>query len=361
MKNNNSALILGTLFIVSIIIVYILFQYSTEKPNHQHNSFVREFPSEPIKLLGSLDVEYNSYYIAGATSKKIYFGNHTGVRHLLVSDLNLTDTQHVQINLEGIEDIEFRTIKVRVDSPYFYFSDGTVPVVFRGVLGNWKARRYTNDNAAYFMESVPISASSFAITTTSRKSKEFELGKTMSAPPYLIMAPEILEKQIDGKFCVDGMMHYSHDLNWLVYIYYYRNQFICADSNFNVVYRGSTIDTISQAKIKISEIKSEKSVTLSAPPLLVNRRSSVSGNLLFINSNLLSKNEDIVTFDGASVIDVYNLENGQYLYSFYLPDQSGQKMREFQVFGNMLIAKYDHHIHRYELNSEYFKKLNVTT
>lgn len=352
MKKNTPIIILCSIVFFGVLVVFILYANTSEKTNHQYNSFQRTFLPKTVDLSSTLDVKYNSYYIAGANANHLYFGNVAGSRHLLLTDLNLADTQHVELKIQGLEGLKFRSIRVQVDSPYFYWSDGSVPAIFRGTLMDWQASRYTYDSA-YFMDVIPISSSSFLLRTTSRQSKEFVLGKEANNPPYIQLAPNLLEKQIDGKFCVDGMMHYSKHLNWLVYVYFYRNQFICADSSLNLIYRGNTIDTVSQAKIKVEEIKSDRSLTMAAPPIMVNKKSCVSGGQLFINSNLLAKNEKKEIFEQSSVIDVYDLKNGKYLHSFYLPKHNGMKMREFQVFDDLLIVLYDHYIVKYQLNPDY--------
>lgn len=352
MKKTYTILLLSSLFLASTLIVFVLFISASDKPNHRFNSFERKFLTEPIHLSGELDVKYNSYYISGSTSNHLYFGNVQAVRHLLVTDSNLKDTSHIELSIDGIEEVKFRSITVKVDSPYFYFSDGTAPAIFKGFMKNWLATRYSQDRES-FMDPTPINGASFIVRKMSYPSEEIVLGKKTNSPPYIQLAPDLLEKQIDGKFCTDGMIHYSNELDWLVYVYYYRNQFICADSSLNLIYRGNTIDTVSKAKIKVAKIKSENSHTMAAPPMLVNRKSCVSGIHLFINSNLLAKNEKKETFEKSSVIDVYSLKKGRYLHSFYLPKHNGKKMREFKVFDDLLIVLYDHYILKYQLDPKY--------
>src|SRR5690606_29648613 len=101
----------------------------------------------------------------------------------------------------------------------------------------------------------------------------------------------ILEKQIDGSFCVDGDLLYNPNTNSLVYVYRYRNQFMHLDTTLNTLFKGYTIDTISKVKIKVSEAKTANGIKfiLSSPPLIVNKKSYASGNYLFIHSNIKSR------------------------------------------------------------------------
>jgi hypothetical protein len=97
--------------------------------------------------------------------------------------------------------------------------------------------------------------------------------------------------------------------------------------------------------------------TLAAPPSFVNKGCSVSGNWMFVHSNLLAKNEQPNAFDDASVIDVYRMSDGKYLFSFYVYDYWGTKpMREFKVMGNKMVVVYDNLVRIFELQPQYFKK-----
>lgn len=360
MKLKTTILMLIGVLIFSIGIVVYSFLYNSDKANYQHTSFNRNFLHDAIQLTSQLDIQYNSYYLAGATQENIYFGNVTAPWKMLMTNTMLSDSQHVKLQTEGQDDFTFHSIYVTVDSPYFYLVEGSIPAIFKGNIVDWYGYRHTYGNAP-FLESKPINETSFVMRTISSRSKEFTLGKQMNFHPYVKLAPGLLEKQIDGSFCTDGMLHFNKELGMLVYVYYYRNQFICADTSLNLLYRGNTIDTISQAKITVAKIKSDSTITLSSPPLTVNNKSCVSGNWLFINSNILAKNEGVKDFEHSSVIDVYNLKDGQYQFSFYLPEHKGKKVREFKVYDYMLIAMYDHYVLKYQLDPHYFTGGSDTT
>lgn len=225
--------------------------------------------------------------------------------------------------------------------------------MLKGLIGQWHAKRYVYDSA-YFTEAVPISPASFIIRSVSRTNRNF-LSKETSTLPHLQIDTTLLAKQVDGLFCTDGMMHFNHDLNMLVYLYFYRNQFICMDTSLNLRYRGKTIDTVSHAQIKVASIRSDNSITLAAPPLMVNKKSATSGQYLFVNSALQAKNETAEAFNTASVIDVYDLRNGIYQFSFYLFDFNEEKLREFKVAGDKLVALYDHYAVIHRLEPKYFR------
>jgi hypothetical protein len=168
---------------------------------------------------------------------------------------------------------------------------------------------------------------------------------------------KFFKKQIDGIFCTDGVLHYDKQIPMLVYIYFYRNEFITMDTNMHIISRARTIDTTSTAKIKMTKVMPENIITFSVPPLTVNKHSCVSGKFLFNHSGLRADNENKKTFDQSSVIDVYNLRDNRYLGSFYLQDYDHKKLSGFRVDGNRLLAIYDHYLLRFEINISYFEKI----
>jgi hypothetical protein len=336
----------------STVFIVILFLGSSDF--REKNDFVRRFDPNVLYATDTLFLFYNSYYIAGCTAHNVYLGNHTAALHALVLNLNgLDDSTHIRINVEGIEDYKFWSLKLTVDSPYFFLADGSVPVIFGGRNDNWRARRHMYDSA-FFADAVPIGIRSFVIRSVSSVTEEYELGKESDWDEHIALYPELLQKQVDGRFCVDGRMIASARDNRFVYLYYYRNQFIVTDTSLNLLYRGKTIDTVSRAKITVADIHSAQTRTINSPPLIVNKRGSIYKNWLFVNSALIANNETREIFLNASVIDVYNLETGKYHFSFYIKDLEREKMQDFVVTADKLVVLYDKYIMVYTLSTDSF-------
>jgi hypothetical protein len=335
----------------SIVVVVALYAFS-DRNAYRQDSIVRQLSPDPVRDTVAFDLGFNSYYIAGATREKIYLGNFTAPFHMVVVNTLRADTQHVRLSVGNAQQYWFKNIRVHVDSPYFYITDGQMPGLFRGRIdSDWKADKFMFDSA-YFMNCVSMTPRSFALFTTSSATQENILAKESADPKHLTMAPAALEKQVDGTFCTDGMLHYSKELQRLVYVYYYRNQYISLDTNLQVLYRARTIDTTSQAKIKVARISSEDFRTMAAPALTVNKKSCAAGSRLFIQSGIMGSYEAEGMFERALVIDVYDLNNAAYVSSFYLPEYNSKKLRDFKVFDDRLIALHDHDLVIYALGKE---------
>lgn len=348
MKRKHLFTLVGCLFI-SMLLLTVLYAFSPLSSKIKRASFKRTFNSAvtKIKRKAVLDLEYNSFYIAGATTDKIYLGNSTASFHLLTTNLQLNDSQHVKLNIINLDSIvEPRRFRLLVDSPYFYLLHGASSQIFKGSIGRWEAASYLPGQDYFFVEAVPFSSSSFALRSYSTRDKGFELAKkTMNS---FEIKNSLLEKQLDGMFCVDGQLQYDKKSNWLVYMYHNRNQFIVADSNLNLLHRYNTIDTFSRAKIKVAHLENGKQNMLASPSMRTNERSCISGNYIFVQSNLLSQDEDIERFLHGSVIDIYNLSSGSYIHSFYIPNYKNYKPSSFRILDNHIFAIYDRYLIVYD-------------
>jgi hypothetical protein len=102
----------------------------------------------------------------------------------------------------------------------------------------------------------------------------------------------------------------------------------------------------------VVKIKEKGQRKLAKPPLFVNKSSAVSKDLLFVNSAIPGRYEDDKIWKSASIIDVYDIAQKRYLFSFCIYDIKGKKLKSFVIQGNKLIALIDYHIIRYDLDEK---------
>lgn len=343
------ALRLLLIFTASIATVVVLF-LSSEEIMQRQNPFIRRYPHHPVTLIHTIDLKYNSYYFAGADNRTLYLGNSTVPLGLLAIDSKMHQLK-IRTKLDR-NSFSFKTIKMIVRPPFFYIMDGGIPVVFRGQISNWNAKLLT-PNPPYFNIGVPIDSSSMVFRGISSKTSNNVIGIFRSGKQSRVsMAPQLLQKQIDGVFDTDGMLHYSPEMRRIVYLYTYRNQYIVAHENGTLDYRGHTIDTISHAKIKVTYLKEKTERAMSMPALNVNRSSSVCGHLLFVNSNVPGRYEQNKIWKQASVIDVYDLNKKAYLLSFHIYGIKDKKLRNFIVTPTYIYALIGKELVVYQLNEK---------
>lgn len=318
-----------------------------------YGGFSRNFIPSPLLSSKAYDLDYNSFYIAGVSDSHLYLGNYTAPLHVLVFNLAMEEKKDWLLSLPGIKTWR-GPIEIKVDSPYFHIFNGVEPFVYRGILSSNNVMTLAKNDSVFFKTAEPLEGGSYIFKAESAVNHEDVILKRDFGNKIISIHNNILEKQIDGLFCTDGMLHYSKGFGSIVYVYYYRNEFILADTNFVEITRVHTIDTISKARLKVGSFNHGKTKTLAAPPFIVNRRSSVYGNKLFVQSNVRANNEKPLVFKNNPVIDVYDLRRRNYIFSFYVPQYQGIQMNSFRVRKSTIVAIYDRYLLVYTLHPQAF-------
>ena len=340
-------------FLFSVLTVFVLYGIS-EEVVHRNNSFLRRYPHHPISQLHGLSLTYNSYYIAGFSGNRIYLGNVTAPLQLFSIDTSFKNVQHIRIHLLGRHDYAFSSVQVRIKAPYFFLTDRTIPIIYRGNLFDWTAKPVVKGDV-YFSLIEPMDFNSFVVRSRNGFSGEHILGiLKVTDSIRLKPAPHLLQKQFDGVFDTDGILSYNSYLKQLIYVYYYRNAFIVVDRNLKSVFRGKTIDTVSRAAIHLTYLRSKGEKKLATQPPMIQQYSTSAGKYLFVKSNRLGRYEPESMLANASIIDVYDLQKQSYEFSFYLYDYENEKVRSFSVYGNLLVGLTEHYIVAYRLKTHYF-------
>ncbi|MGV3460264.1 MAG: DoxX family protein [Flavobacterium sp.] len=335
-------------FIISIGLVTALYLFSEEEI-HRNNSFLRRYPPHPVTTIKGINIKYNSYYIAGFDKGRIYLGNTSAPSHIFSIDTTLNNIKTKQLKLDNKENIIFYAPQLKIHPPYFFLIDGNVPVIFKGNLSDWNAKLYWQGNDKFSQAEV-ISPNEFIVSGLDRHGGQNAISYIdLNKSKPVIQLEHLLEKQSDGIFDTDGMLRYNTELGKSLYIYYYRNEFLLINSDMQIDYKGRTIDTIKQASIKLAYKDSGRVRTLAERPLVVQKQSAAFGKYLFTKSERLGQYEPEEMLKDASIIDVYNLENHIYEFSFYLYDYEGEKIKSFAVYNNILVGLSDHYLVLYRL------------
>lgn len=343
--NNRILIQLSVLVLGSVLIITGLFLFS-EDIMQKENPFIRRFPQASAAKVGSIDLRNPSYYVAGTDKNKIYLANRLAPLQILKIDSNLKNKKKYTIKLDR-ENFKFQAVEVRVTAPYFYVIDGTVPVIYRGLISDWKAK-VISENRFYFSDIVFINEKQAVFRTQNPRTVENIVGVSNSYERKDVKYnPQVLQKQLDGIFDTDGTLQYSTTLHKLIYTYYYRNQYIITNESLVVEHRGNTIDTTTKAKLKVVKIKQSGDTKLGAPPYMVNSRTTVWGNLLFVNSLLRGKYEGSKVWKYATVVDVYDISKQTYVLSFYVYDEEGFRMQNFLASDSALYIISGHYLLKY--------------
>lgn len=345
MKASIKIYMLLTLSVLSVAFIVALFLWS-ERITHYENRFIRRYPPHVAQKDKQFDLKLNSYYFAGISNGKIYLGNTTAPLLITVIDTSLSEnleTFKIELNRT---DLPFRTPEIRVSANNFFVYEGVAPYLFKGTTNDWKAK-FALGSGSRFTQVTPIDSTKLAVRFSKRTSVLGTINLSDTLNPKT--ATNLLEKQIDGIIDTDGYLLFDESTNRIVYLYRYRNQYLVADTNLNLAYRGNTIDTISKANIKLAKVSNRNMTTYSEPPLVVNRLAAVNDGKLFVNSNLPGKFEKDNLWRKAAIIDVYDLSDNSYQSSFPIYNINDEKVKGFIVSNNKLFALIGNHLVSYSL------------
>lgn len=336
--------LLTSLFLATGI-MFLLF-IKSESTMKFDNSFIRRFAGGTEKI-HEKNLHYNSFYFAGAVDGMIYLGNRSAPLIATELDTNLVSVKYhtIKVNDTAIS----KSVQLRINPSGFYLIDGSISSVFRGNTLDWKGKFIRSEKLRFTQPQV-VDSLNISFRTIDQSTDQSELGSLFFGYPTRVnIQSNLLQKQVDGMFDVDGKLYYDYYSKRHVYIYTYRNEFIVSDSKLNLIYRSNTIDTVSPAKIKVAYIKSRGIKKLAAPPLVVNKGGAVCYNLLFVNSNITGRYEDRKMWNQAAVIDVYNLKNKSYISSFYIYNIKDEKLKSFYVKKDIFYALIGTHLTAYRL------------
>lgn len=328
-------------FLCSCLLVCSLQIYSAWKQSRP-NGFIRMFPSNLLTGIGALDLKTGSWYFTGGDSNNVFLTDRTRPGIFVKSDSNRKNSSSFRV--VGFENMGFyEGAYFRTESSNLYLLDGVKPSI---AFGKFEERKLTTSSKVpYFTSCLPLSQKSSILRIVRNMSNclvKFDDGSVKTLFK--------LEKQGDGIFSTDGSLIKADGSGQIFYIYNYRNEFISFDTDLKVKYKARTKDTITQSQIKVSRIPSENKITLSSPPLLVNKHCTANKSWLLIQSGIMADNETSEMTDNSSTVDVYNSKDGSYNFSFHISNYSGEKLSDFKLCGDYLYALYDHYLYKYKLN-----------
>lgn len=346
--------VLGT--VLCSLLITGLFLASEDIVQHRNN-FVRRFPPFPAKRYKAYNLKFNSYYFSGADSDEVFLGNRTAPGLITVLDSSLTRTESRTIKISDTL-FKFHNVQLRIVPPNFYIWDGTVPCIYKGNLSDHRAVLQSRKMPGFTKAVIRDTTSVIVRGMNGRQENVLALLDFSKDTCVSTLRAELLQKQKDGLFDTDGTMHYDSEQGKFVYLYYYRNQYIVANHNLSLLWRGNTIDTTTQAKVQTTYIKSKHRTGFAAPPFMVNPISAIHDNLLFVQSNVQGKYEVSSMWKKAHVIDVYDYISQTYLMSFYVYKIDGEKIDDMIVTDTHLFVLMGNNIVSYRLSTALKKKFS---
>lgn len=161
----------------------------------------------------------------------------------------------------------------------------------------------------------------------------------------------VLSEKADAGFSSDGILCCDKQREHLFYIPYFENGIYCMDRGLQLLYKQQTIDTVFNSGIQVTKRVAGETQKLyaSAPRAKVNKRAFANDKRLFIESDLQADNEQEAAFRKSPVMDTYDIKDGKYTGSFYLPvDKS--RVLSYYINGEKLYVLLKDQIISYVVN-----------
>lgn len=333
--------------------ILVLF-YHSEKKMHQENPFIRRYVQGAATKTAGVSLPNNTLYFAGTDGKTIYLADRKAPLYLFAYDTTLQSVKKIKIQLER-DDFPFTSVQVKIKAPYFYVLDGTVPVIYKGELINWNANVLMADNQYYFAKAAMMNEDQIVFRAQKIKTNENILGTFQWKDSLTVdYYPSLLEKQVDGFFDTDGLLAYDQKSQKSMYLYYYRNQYIVTDKNMQLLMRGKTIDTVSKATIEIAYIPETGQRMHAKPPLVINSNFTFSDSLVLIHSKRMGRYESKTMWQQASIVDLYDSKNNNYLSSIYIYHVDSFKLNDLLLIDDCLYVIIGPNLHKYKLNKRFY-------
>lgn len=336
--------ILIILFISSISVSFLYFK--SEYIIKKENNFTRKFLPHSIDYPKSINLQTNSFYFAGAKGDSLFLGNTTAP---LLLGFITKDFKSFKIDTLSISDktLNFTSVLLQVNYPYYSFTDGKIPVIFEGHFPEKIAQVVLKDKL-YFSQILMTSSKNYIFRSHLREKNENVIGNVQLGNESPIkFNDKFLEKQIDGIFDTDGRLIKDPVTQENIYTYYYRNEYRRISNNLKFLGNGRTIDSTYKAQIEVAtNTKGEKKMR--KPPLKVNVLQVAYDGLLFNISNLKGRHESDDLWKSARIVDVYNYRDNSYLYSFPIYNQKNNKVRDIWVTNRYFYALIGNDIIKYK-------------
>ncbi|MDR6782339.1 hypothetical protein ABIE26_001173 [Pedobacter africanus] len=318
--------------------------------------FKREFVDSEIKLSNSYEFQNRAFDFLWKSGNDIWFLNYRSPLKPLKTNSALTEPKEVTLEIPNGFDTTVRTMNFdRLDSTIFVTNAKSDIMLST-------PKHSTNYKVPSLLFDIikGISPTSVVVRgfNFSSGQAEAELAKIkLSKLPETVKRFKI-PKQSDGFYSTDGKLHYDVKSAKLFYMFFYRGEFLCLDTNLNLLYKANTIDTVRTAKVTFGPYtqrmvngKSVKSRKLLKRLENVNRSITVEGDYIYIHSYLKADNETKEMTQKNEPIDIYSIKDGKYVHSIYLPRYFGKRLRNFRVDKNKIVAIYENRVNIFDLKT----------
>ena len=209
------------------------------------------------------------------------------------------------------------------------------------ILSNNKHSKFYQLPIIYSDQALAVSSSAIAVRSLQKIGFNWDMRLVKVNLADRSVESYNLPLQKDGLFANDGQFKYDKTTSRFFYTFSYSGEFLCLDTSMKLIFRSKTIDTVKAANIRLGTLRTRlgngreaTQITQLNPAPFVNKAFTINRNRLFIHSAIKSKDDPI----NHEPIDIYSINDGSYIKSFYLPKYKGNRVEDFIINERGLLA-----------------------
>lgn len=328
------------LFIVALTSVMLYFLWlNADRPNKYANHFERVFIKNATTDLNVMQLGEDIRGFAGCTIEKLYFStNDPGL--VISTDYRFNYRSRETLDIPGpLKKIIDGRFSVQVDSPWIYVGANNIPSVFQYNMNTKKVSQYHKPGNA-FSKLYVFSINRYLFRELDYKTRDQLFGVYDTQIKLPVRNESIVPQYGDGGMKTDGDLSFNKSVNLFAYTLLYSSKVFLFDTSLEVKKVFHTIDTINATTVETGRVNSGAYTNI-GPKKKVNLSSCLNEDFIFVNSMLKADNENEDVFSKNSVIDIYKLDNGNYVGSFYVPrSHRRENIQSLFVFDEVIIACY---------------------
>jgi len=297
-------------------------------PNKNPNHFNRTFFSEAVKPAFTSQLPIITKAIAGSDSNYIYFSTKQFSK-LLILNRDTTTLGSRTINWSKDIHLESGVFSISVhQNNVTLFANNQQLIINENIDRQSSSIYRTNSRFTTGLqanEQLFLTQQSNAYINKTLFTTYLVRGNELNA---LYQTDQLL---MNGDISTHGQLFFSSQLQLFIHVPYYHNRIVMFDSTLRIRRTFNTLDTISIASLPYIKNKFSK--------IIINQKSAIYKDHLFISSNLKADNESPSDYYHHIPIDVYDLSRGSYKASFYIPIQKNVliKSMTFSPNGQLLV------------------------
>ena len=321
--------------LLCLITIYALHKFCIEQ-NLKIGKFNRNFQEKKITKINEINLPFEVYNFAGMKDNVIYFSSKK-LNEILKYDLTtkkfltkILNHKNHNSNILGDSlfsfDPYFRKMYIYDTNKLDLISEVSLNVGFDRALA-------VNKNLILLRSATDKYTKTILSTYDIKSNKNNKLK---------IQLDDSLE--VDGGLKTDGYFTYKNSS--IIFTQYKKGNFYKIENNLNKINRFKTIDNIQ--KVEGVNLSKDSTFYFEKPVLNSNLLTSISANKVYIISFVKGNSDKLSDFTKYRMLDVYNLETGKYLESYYLPNDGIEKANDFYIENNKIYLLFNSKISIYE-------------